>query len=212
MPLAHGAGLRVCEIMTIVIESKAVDETYPGPLIVVVFRIPNTNAIWYCVQRHSLGPPKMLLVNGHPWGIESAYRIKEIRAMRLRKIPAGQSNASDAVIALIQKEFGSHKLADHLFTSLPLGSLLSKQFNSYQGAAGPPRNAVEFTSIEVQENAILIEGTYDFKPMALAFGLDWNLKEIRIEGQHVEFDREEWARAYAVWKRALENEIARTAK
>ena len=212
MPLSTSITLRECEVMCLEIESLRIDANASGPLPVILVRLPNTNAIWGCVQQRQFGPPKMLLVNGHPWGVESDVDTKGIRIMRLRKIATRQPVDRESLLALVVKEYGSYRMSDHLFTPLPLASVLPQKLQKNPGAAGFAINAVEFNSFDIRTEVIFVSGSMDNKQMALTFDLSWNLKEFRLAGEVIEFDRDKWSRAYAVWKKALEKEIMETKK
>ena len=212
MPLSSAGELRECEVMSLEIESHTIDEQSSGPQPVILVRLPNTNAIWGCVQLHPFGPPKMLVIDGRPWGIESNIDTKGIRVMRLRKIGTRQRTDIETVLPLVQKEFGSHRLVDHFYTSLPLTSLLPRRLLTMSDPSGFEIRAVVINLIEVHPSVIRINGSMDNKQLALTFDLSWNLKEFRLAGEVIEFDRDKWSRAYAVWKKALEKEIVETEK
>lgn len=117
-----------------------------------------------------------------------------------------------AITALVKQALPSYASGTHMFSSQPITSLLPKEMQvDLRSPAGiRPGNPVYITGIALRDNRIVIDCEYFRRPISLSFSQDWRLEEMRLAGKPVDFNREESARGHAVWKKALEREIAET--
>ena len=183
----------------------------PTVLEVIVVKTPKTNFLWYGVERFGFESPRLLLLMNDLWAVEPNGRTGGIRAIRLRKVVPSEGQDAATVTTLIQKALSIHDETSHMFVDLPVSELLPLQLQiARQAGSGGPYDPIWFKSISLKDQRITIEGTEMQRPLTLSFSLDWNLEEMRLSGKPVEFNRKEWDRAYGVWKKALDKEIADT--
>lgn len=208
--MTTGNGTTEVDGMRIQITSNEKTLSLPEDFEVIVVRLPKTNCLWYGVEQFSFEASQLLLLTNGLWAVEPNSQPGGMRAVRLRKVVPSERQDAATVAALIQKALSIHDETSHIFVDLPVSGLLPLQLQiARQAGSGRPLDPIWFKSITLKDQRIIIEGTEMQRPLALSFSLDWNLQEMRLSGKPVEFNRKEWDRAYAVWKKALDKEIAR---
>lgn len=203
-------GMTDSEAMTVIVNSVNQAVSKLRTLQVLVIKHPNTKALWYGVQRFPFDSPHLLLIREQLWALEPDGESGGIRAIRLRKLGVSPDLDVGAVKALVQAALPSYNPGTHMFSSQPVVSLLPKEMQLNLDEAIRPENPVTITALGLREGRINVNAANVARPMVLLFSFDWRLVEIRLLGKSVEFNHEESARAYAVWKKALDKEIDET--
>lgn len=210
--LVSQEGLKDYESTSVNTESLCKNASSPTLLKVFLVKESKSGELWSAVQRNPFVRPRVMLVGERPWAVEAALRNQGIRVLRMRKVSVAEKSDLATIESRLKQVYRTHDLGEHMFINLPFSEILPEEYRYQSKLAIDPVDPVQLAEIKFNGKEAQIGIRYWFSSVNLLFTSDWELKQVAFSGKPIEFNREAWTRAYAVWKKALEKEIAETEK
>ena len=130
----------------------------------------------------------------------------------MRKVSVAEKSDIETIESRLKQMYHAHNLGEHMFINLPFSEILPEECRYKSQLSIDPVDPIQLKGIKFNGKEAQIGIRYWFSSAYLEFTSDWELKQVDFSGKRIEFNREAWFRAYAVWKKALEKELEETEK